>query len=173
MEELVHYDNAAEKFYATQQINSLPLISADLSGDYFERVCKGSRDITLLNHLAKTHHWASRPNMSEALIGNQQVIVVTDAQLKIVHASHNIEEMNGYSAAEVIGRSPKMFQGEATSKETTKYISYAVRNAHSFEAVVLNYRKDGTPYNCWIKADPIFNESGAVVHFIAYEKEIA
>jgi PAS domain S-box-containing protein len=173
MKELEHYDIAAQKFYATQQINSLPLISSDVSGEFFKRVCDGSKDIAILNHIAKAHHWASLPNMNEALICNRQVIVLTDAQLRIVHASHNIEEMNGYSAAEVIGKSPKMFQGEATCKETTKNISRAVRNNHSFEAVVLNYRKDGTPYNCWIKADPIFDESGTVVHFIAYEKEVA
>ena len=173
MEELIQYDIAAQKFYATQQINSLPLISSDVSGEYFNRVCEGSRDITILNHIAKTHRWASLPKLNEALICNQQVIVVTDAELKIVHASHNMQEMNGYSAAEVVGKSPKMFQGEATCKETTKNISKAVRNKTSFEAVVLNYRKDGTPYNCWIKADPILNESGTVVHFIAYEKEIA
>ncbi len=173
MEELIQYDIAVQKFYATQQINALPLISSDVSGEFFNRVCEGSRDITALHHMAKTHHWATLPKLNEALICNRQVIVVTDADLKIVHASHNIEEMNGYSAAEVVGKSPKIFQGEATCKETTKNISKAVRNKTSFEAVVLNYRKDGTPYNCWIKADPILNESGTVVHFIAYEKEIA
>jgi hypothetical protein len=39
-----------------------------------------------------------------------EVVIVTDAKLEIVFASH-MTKMNGYVEEEVIGRSPKMFQG--------------------------------------------------------------
>jgi PAS domain-containing protein len=34
-------------------------------------------------------------------------VVITDAKLEIVFASHNMTKMNGYVEEEVIGRSPK------------------------------------------------------------------
>jgi PAS domain S-box-containing protein len=37
-------------------------------------------------------------------------VVVTDAKLEIVFASHNMTKMNGYVEEEVIGRSPKCFK---------------------------------------------------------------
>jgi PAS domain S-box-containing protein len=39
-----------------------------------------------------------------------EVVIVTDAKLEIVFASHNMTKMNGYVEEEVIGRSPKCFK---------------------------------------------------------------
>ncbi len=173
MKELNHYDVAAQNFYEALQINSFPLDSMDWYGVYFDKVVRGGNDILILNQLAAKYRWQSQPQIHQELFNKEHVIVVTDAHLKIVHASHNISEMNGYTAEEIVGKSPKMFQGENTCSKTRKYISDAVRNNSSFEAVLTNYRKDGSSYKCWIKGEPLFNEKGKVVHFIAYEKEVA
>jgi PAS domain S-box-containing protein len=37
----------------------------------------------------------------------EEVVIVTDAKLEIVFASHNMTKMNGYIEEEVIGKSPK------------------------------------------------------------------
>ncbi len=173
MIELKQYDIAAQKFYDTQQINSLPILSWDSYGLHFDRLTKFSRDIVVLNQLAKEHGWQSSLSLNEALVEKDNVIVVTDAKLKIVHASHNIIHMNGYEVTDIIGESPKMFQGKDTCKDTSVYISNAIKRKCGFEATILNYRKDGSPYKCWIKGEPLFNKKGKVVHFIAYEKEVA
>lgn len=173
MDELKQYDTAAQRFYATRHINSAPLSSWDVSGHFFDRVCKGSNDISILTQLANTNKWTTPLRLNEALIQKENVILVTDARLKIVHATRNMIHMNGYTVGEVLGKTPKMFQGEATCKDTTRRISHAIQNSSPFEAVVLNYRKDGSQYKCWIKGEPLFNETGELVHFIAYEKEVA
>nr|MBP6414812.1 PAS domain-containing protein [Bacteroidia bacterium] len=71
---------------------------------------------------------------------------------------------------EVLGRSPKMFQGQATCLKTAKEIGEAVRNHQPFEKRVINYSKDGSVYNCHIKGFPIFNHEGTLTNFIAFEK---
>jgi hypothetical protein len=43
----------------------------------------------------------------------EEVVIVTDAKLKLFFASNNIINMNGYNREE-IGQSPKMFHGEKT-----------------------------------------------------------
>lgn len=173
MKELNNYDVAAQNFYRALQINSFPIDSLDWYGVYFDKVAKGGYDINILNQLAAKYRWQSQPQINQELFNKEHVIVVTDSHLKIVHASHNISEMNGYAVEEIIGKSPKMFQGALTCKVTSNYISNAIKNKHSFEAVLTNYRKDGSAYKCWIKGEPLFNEKGKVVHFIAYEKEVA
>ncbi len=173
MEELNHYDMAAQNFYRALKINSFPIDSLDWYGLYFDRIAKGGHDIDILNKLAAKHRWQSRPEINQELINKEHIIVVTDAHLKIVYASHNISEMNGYELAEIVGKSPKMFQGALTCKKTSKYISNAIKDNSSFEAILMNYRKDGSSYKCWIRGEPLFNEKGKVVHFIAYEKEVA
>ncbi len=173
MNELKQYDMAAQKFYGSQQINSLPITSWDSYGPYFDRLSKGGRDLMILNRMATNYGWSSKLELNQELIAKDHVIVVTNAHLKIVHATHNIVQMNGYQLNEVLGETPKMFQGKDTCKKTSEYISKAIKAEKPFEAVVLNYRKDGSPYKCWIKGEPLFNEKGKAVHFIAYEKEVA
>ena len=172
MNELRQYDNAAKKFYAAKQIKSFPLNSWDCYSEYFEIVLKSLEDMAIINKLAIQHKWSTPLRIEEELLQKQHVVVVTDAHLKIVHATHNMLKMNGYTMREIVGKTPKMFQGEGTCAKTSHYLSNAIRTKKPFEAIVLNYRKDGSTYKCLITGQPIFNSDKEVVHFIAYKKEV-
>jgi len=126
-----------------------------------------------LKNLAKINKWSYTKDFDKELLYKDQIIIVTDPQLKIVHATQNILNMNGYHPDEIVGKKPKIFQGTDTCKETSRIIRKAIINKEPFEAIILNYRKDKSAYNCWIKGEPIFNKSGDVVNFIAFEKEVA
>lgn len=173
MIEMKSYDKAANKFYNSQKIISLPITSWDLYGSYFDRLCKNYNDLVALKNLANNNNWSYTSEFKESLIEKEEIIVVTDSHLNIVHATNNILEMNGYTPDEILGQTPRMFQGEATCKKTRLHISKAIKEGKSFETTVVNYRKDGSLYYCWIKGEPIFNVKGKIVNFIAYEKEVA
>ncbi len=168
-----NYDLAANRFYSALDIKSLPLNSWDLYAPFFDKVCQTNKDIFLLKNLSLSNKWSYAEKFEEELLQKEHVILVTDPQLRIVHATRNILNMNGYKPEEILGKKPKMFQGANTCKETSRNIGIAVKNRQSFEAVIVNYRKDGSTYKCWIKGDPVLNKSGEVVNFIAYEKEVA
>lgn len=173
MNKLIEYDLAAYNFYAGLKINSLPINSWDSYAPVFSKICENRNDIYKLKCLAEVNAWDSTSNLEEALFVDNQVIVVTDPELTIVHVTQNIFEMNGYKPNEILGKKPKMFQGVDTDEKTVNKIRLAVKNKTPFQETVLNYRKNGTPYYCWIKGEPIFNSAGEVVNFIAYEKEVA
>lgn len=173
MKEIKNYDIAANKFHNTLDIKSLPISSWDLYATFFDKLCQTSSDIFQLKSLAKNNKWSYTENFEEELMHKEHVILVTDPQLRIVHATQNILNMNGYRPEEILGKKPKMFQGIDTCKETSKNVGIAVREMKPFEAILLNYRKDGSTYKCWIKGEPILNKSGEVVNFIAYEREVA
>ena len=164
------YDNAAYRYYSALDLTSLPLMSWDIYGLYFDLLCKNHDDVIGLLRLSKDNKWAYTPKFNEALLQKEQVVLVTDPQQNIVYATHNIVYMNGYSSNEILGKKPKMFQGQRTSNKTTGDIRRAIEKRIPFEAVILNYRKDGSTYDCWLKGEPIFDTSGELVNFIAYEK---
>lgn len=171
MNDLLNYDNALYKFYKKLKINSLPISSWEFYSSFFDKNCKASSDVSTLLNLAKRNSWVfSESVLEQELITKNHTIVVTDAALRIVYASQNIWEMNRYHPNEVIGQQPKMFQGKKTCKASLKAISNAVKNKEPFEETILNYRKDGSTYNCWIHGQPIFNKAGEVVNFIAFER---
>ncbi len=173
MESTKYYDEALANFYVKMEISSSPLSSLDIYAQHFNKVCKNLNDIKCLTDLAKEQRWKDVLGIRHEILDKDHVVVVTDPQLNIVYATQNIFSMNGYSPDEVVGKKPKMFQGEKTCKETSKHISLAIKKHLPFEATITNYRKDGSIYNCWIKGQPIFDTKGKVVNFIAFEKEVA
>ena len=139
----------------------------------FGALCKNFEEIKVLKNLAVSEKWEDTLFFEKEILENEHIVVVTDMELNIVHASEGIFEMNGYHPEEIMGKKPKMFQGEKTCKQTAKRIKNAVLERKPFEATVLNYRKDGSTYNCWIKGIPVRNNKGKVVNFIAFEREVA
>ncbi len=173
MEEIKHYDLAAQKFLSKQTFKSLPLEAWDLFAEQFGRFCKGLEEIKHLKILAKNQGWQDTVFFEKEILQNDHIVVVTDARLNIVHATKNIFQMNGYHPEEIVGKNPKIFQGKGTDRNEVSKIGRAVRSNLPFEAIVVNYRKDGTPYKCWIKGGPVKDRNGKVVNFVAFEREVA
>ena len=166
---LSNYENAIAKYYATLTLNSFPLTCWDFYAKSFDKLRITLSDTLLLNKIVEENKWNSTWDYKEKL-QNETVIVVTDAKLKIVFASKNIEQMNGYKPNEVIGNSPKMFQGVLTDEIISQEISQAIKLQQSFDKVVVNYCKDGSLYKCHIKGFPVFDTKGKLINFIAFEE---
>lgn len=167
--EFKEYENGVAKYFSELNITSMPLTTWDFYSEFFDTTKKSVSDACLLNKIATTNQWKQKWNINQKL-QNETVIVVTCPKLKIVFASQNILKMNGYKPEEVIGNSPKMFQGRLTDSVVSSEIGAAVMAQQPFEKVVVNYRKDGSLYKCLIKGFPIFNAKGELTNFIAFEK---
>ena len=167
--ELKEYENAVAAYVSGLNIKKMPLTSWNFYAENFERTVKILSDANLLKNIAKANSWTQEWDLQNELY-NETIIVVTCSKLKIVFASKNIQKMNGYRPEEVIGNSPKMFQGEATDSLISKQIGEAIINQKPFDKVVVNYKKDGSLYKCHIKGFPIFNKNGKLMNFIAFEK---
>jgi PAS domain S-box-containing protein len=163
------YDAAFAKHHKNRVMRSTPLISWDMYSQYIFQTNLLLHEVCTLNKIANKKQWETVWDFKES-IQDETVIVVTDANLKIVFATTNIEKMNGYAPNEIIGNSPKMFQGPATNLQVSAEIRDAVLNKLPFEKNVINYCKDGSLYKCSIKGFPVFNLKGEVVNFIAFEK---
>lgn len=169
MLEFKHYDKSFSIYESNSNTKKMPLISWDFYGDFLNQVNKIISDQNQLELLAALNSWNTDFNFNSD-IDVDTVVVVTCPSLKIVFSTKNMVRMNGYHPEEVLGKSPKMFQGEATCEQTSKEIGAAVRNRLPFEKVVTNYCKSGSTYQCHINGFPIFNKSGELTNFIAFEK---
>ena len=167
--EFREYENAVAAYVSGLNIKSMPLTSWNFYAEYFDRTVKILSDTQLLRSMARLNSWRQEWDLYNEL-QSETVIVVTCAKLKIVFASQNIQKMNGYKPEEVLGNSPKMFQGQATDSFISKQIGEAIVSQKPFDKVVINYKKDGSQYKCHIKGFPIFNKNGKLMNFIAFEK---
>jgi PAS domain S-box-containing protein len=101
------------------------------------------------------------------------VAIVTNPQGQIEWVNHSFHKLTGYTLAEAIGKRPgALLQGEKTSKETVDSIRYALARQEPFSGEILNYGKEGRPYWLLLHINPVFDDDGNLVNFIAIENEI-
>jgi len=163
------YDKSVAAAKQSSLIGKMPLLSWDLYSVFVRNLIGTQNDFSILSQLSKLNSWNTSLDLNEELQTND-AILVTNANLQIVFASQGIAGMSGYKPVEVVGNSPKMFQGTGTSAEKRAEINQAILLRKPFEATLVNYRKNGEPYDCHIRSFPIFNKKGKLTHFIALEK---
>ena len=163
------YEDAIALHRGSLISKTTPVYCWDFHSNFLDKIKNIFLDLNTLNLIASKSKWIENDwNFKNSL--NEEVIIITDAKLKIVFASHNITAMNCYSTAEVVGNTPRMFQGEATNEIISKEIRKAIIELEPFEKTIINYKKNGETYECLIKGFPIFNSKGELSHYIAFEK---
>jgi len=169
MSNFKQYEDAIAMYHNGLNVKTAPIFCWDFHNEFLTEVKSFFLDLNKLNSISSKNKWVENNwDLKNSL--RDEVIIVTDARLKIVFASHNIVKMNGYVEDEVLGKSPKMFQGEATNHITSNEIRIAILDQQPFEKVVMNYKKNGEVYACLIKGYPVFNSKGELSHYIAFEK---
>lgn len=155
-------------------IPHFPIVSGDFYTIGFDALCSNLIETKKLKVLAEKMKWDTDfETIEQHILEKNHVVIVTDIRLKIVHVTANIHKMNGYLAEEVLRKSHKLFQGAKTSLAARNRISQAIQKQVAFEEVLINYRKNKSAYNCWIKGLPIKDNRGKVVNFIVFEKLVA
>ncbi|QSB27432.1 PAS domain-containing protein [Flavobacterium sp. CLA17] len=151
--------------------NSVPIMAWDFHYEYLNELKVTFTDLKKVKEISTHFAWDEENlNISERI--KEEVVLVTDVDMKIVFASNGVKKMTGYAESEVLGKTPKMFQGLATSKTDLKEIRKAIELLIPFEKTITNYKKNGKMYTCRIYGSPVFNLKGKLTHFIAFEKEV-
>ncbi|MCB1529419.1 MAG: response regulator [Rhodospirillales bacterium] len=132
-----------------------------------------SREIYALNE--QLHEDARL--LEAAVINANDAIVITTADLenngpKIVYVNGAFSKISGYDAEEIIGKTPRILQGEDTSREVLDALKTSLSKGRSFQGELKNYTKDGVPYWLDISVVPVKDKRGNITHFAAIERNI-
>lgn len=149
---------------------SVPIMAWDFHYLYLNELKSIAEDLKRINEFSSQFSWDQENLEIEERI-KDEVVLITDLTLKIVFASRGIKKMTGYREEEVLGKTPRMFQGPATSKVVLEEIKEAIQLKVPFNKTLENYKKNGKTYKCNIDAVPVYNLKGKISHFIAFEKE--
>ena len=91
---------------------------------------------------------------------------------RIVYVNEAFERMTGYSAADVIGLTPRILQGVRSSRSELARLRAAFEAWTSCRICVTNYRKDGTPFDVEFEVVPVANDSGWFTHWVSIQREV-
>ena len=107
-----------------------------------------------------------------------EMVLITEAEPiddpgpRIVLVSEALTQFTGYKAAELIGRSPRIFQGPLTDRAELDRVRAALERWERVHVEIVNYTKDGRPF--WVELDiaPIADEKGWYTHWICVQRDI-
>ncbi|WP_301751433.1 PAS domain-containing sensor histidine kinase [uncultured Erythrobacter sp.] len=122
---------------------------------------------------------SQKEHFFEVALGRiSDLVIITNADLqsptgpKIIYVNDAVTALTGYHPSELVGQSPKIFQGPNTDRETLDRIRSGLRSEISIREELINYRKDASQYWIELSIDPILDNLNNITHFIAIERDI-
>ena len=116
--------------------------------------------------------------LESVVVNTNDAVIITEAEPidssgpKILYVNAAFTQMTGYTAEEVMGKSPRILQGPDTDKTELEKLKKAQKSWQYCEITVLNYKKSGQPFWCNMQIKPIANAQGWFTHWIAVERDI-
>ncbi|WP_298553684.1 PAS domain-containing protein [uncultured Algibacter sp.] len=101
-----------------------------------------------------------------------EALVLTNFNQEIKWVNKGFTKMTGYPANSTKGKKPNFLQGKDSSENTKKAIRTHLKSGKHFKVQIINYKKNGTPYNCEIKIYQLKDERNKTTHLLALENQI-
>lgn len=100
------------------------------------------------------------------------IVDAGDPEQPLIYVNPAFERVTGYRREEVLGRNPRFLQGLETLQPGLDEVRAILREGRVGEALVRNYRKDGTPYWNDLRIAPVYDEQGRLTHFIGISDDV-
>ncbi|MBS1157696.1 MAG: hypothetical protein H6R15_115 [Proteobacteria bacterium] len=147
-----------------EQASLLPVLRADEVGaatEAFNQV------------MGKTGELLQQQRMSRIVFDNSlEGITVTDAQSKIQLVNKAFSDTTGYSAGEVIGKTPAILKSGKQGPEFYADFWSALQRDGEWRGEIWNQRKNGSVYAEWLSVSAVRNLRGDVEHYVAIFSDI-
>jgi PAS domain S-box-containing protein len=115
---------------------------------------------------------------SAVLQAASESIIVTTSDLDqpgptIIYANHAFERMTGWMAAETVGKSPRLLQGDNTDRSVFSGMRATLRRGDRWEGQAINYRKDGTQFVMEWSIIPLRDADGRISNYVAVQRDVS
>ncbi|MFD0750287.1 PAS domain S-box protein [Mucilaginibacter calamicampi] len=121
----------------------------------------------------------SHLRLLESVITNTtDAVLITEAESsdeggpRVIYANNAFTEMTGYTSEEIIGKTPRMLQGEKSDKQELDRLGVAMRQFEPCEITIIKYKKSGEEFWVNFSVSPVVDEQGNHTHFISIERDI-
>lgn len=90
----------------------------------------------------------------------------------VTYVNQAFENMTGYTAAEIIGKSPRFLQGPESQSDALKKIKSALAKWEPVKTELINYKKNGDKF--WVELDivPVSIKNKTFTHWVAIQRDI-
>jgi PAS domain S-box-containing protein len=129
-----------------------------------------------INRLKKEEHHLK---LLESVITNTtDSVLITEAEPfdepgpRILYVNEAFTRMTGYTADEVIGKTPRILQGIKTDKQELARLGKCLRSWQLCESTLINYKKNGEEFWTNFSLNPVADEKGWFTHWVSIDRDV-
>lgn len=115
--------------------------------------------------------------LASAIYHTEDSVIITDTNLEqpgptILFVNQAFTKLTGYTATEVVGKSPRILQGPKSDREVLTELKQSLTQGKNFHGTTINYRKNGQEfYNEW-HIEPIKNQQGEITNYLGFQRDV-
>lgn len=116
--------------------------------------------------------------LSSVITSTKDAVIITEVAPfdksgpKIIYVNEAFTKMTGYTADEIIGKTPKILEGPNSDRAELSRLRKAIRNWESCEITIINYKKNGEEFWVNFNISAVADEGGHYTHWIAIERDV-
>lgn len=111
--------------------------------------------------------------LSQAVEQSPVMTVITDIEGTIEYINSEFSRVTGYSAAEVLGKNPRILKSGKHDEAFYKDLWDTIKSGEIWNGEMTNRKKDGTINWEKISISPVRDSVGKVTHFVAVKEDIS
>ena len=99
-------------------------------------------------------------------------ITITDKHGTVQYANPAYERISGYTREEMIGQSHRMLKGSSHDGSLPAEMMDTLARGDVWSGHMINEKKGGTTYKVEVSVSPIRDTTGAIMHYVAIERDV-
>ncbi|WP_239796986.1 PAS domain-containing hybrid sensor histidine kinase/response regulator [Candidatus Nitrotoga arctica] len=103
---------------------------------------------------------------------SQESLMITDANGVVLRVNKAFTKTTGYTAEEVIGQTPKLFQSDLYDADFYDAMWETIQLTGTWHGEVWGSRKNGELYPKWLTISAVQGDDGAVTHYVGADIDI-
>lgn len=153
-----------------QDAKDLPTLQKSRLTESLERLTAALRDLQVAEEAIRL--------LLSAVQQSRDSIVITTALLdppgpEIVYVNPAFSLMTGYSTEEVLGKTPRILQGQHTDRQKLNDLRRHLETGEPYHGEAINYHKDGTEFFVEWNITPIRDAQEQITHYVAIQRDIS
>ena len=132
-----------------------------------------------IEHELEQRNRAERLRLLESVaVHARDSIIITEAEPcvlpgpRILYCNAAFERTTGYTAADVLGKTPRILQGPESCPKARSKLREALAQWQPVEVELINYRKDGSMFWVELSIVPVADESGWFTHWVSVQRDV-
>jgi len=134
----------------------------------------GKGAVVMIHDITARRQAEEQLRLSATVIeGSSEGILITDRETYILSVNPAFCRITGYAEAEVLGRTPKIFQSDHHNADFYHAMWVSILTLGSWQGEIWNRARDGRVFPEWLMISVVRDEQGAVTHYIGIFTDIS